>query len=283
MAMRLRLLAGLGPRRAWNVLARITTAASGSAPAAASRMSRRGALGRTAAVAAAAGVFSGLRLAPAAAETSASAASDDWLARLVLKNSRDLADGELQQAWSSARGSANLRNLLEAELPDQPAGLGAARSSTGRGSGEDLKGVVHQIEGGGELTALLWQKDNLSVLFYEARQGQETTRRSMVLDLDEPQERLNILGRSEQEELLVPSGDVQTRMACSPGGCSGACYSCQCSGYDLGCLATCCGSCVAACAGGPQACVACATLYCAPCLGLIGCCSGSACQYRPSC
>ncbi|ASU84529.1 hypothetical protein CDO52_18500 [Nocardiopsis gilva YIM 90087] len=278
MSMRLHLLKGLGSKRSWNIWKRIASSAD-SAAGDSRGLTRRGVLGRAAAVSASVAVLAGVRTAPAAAASTTD--SEDWLARLTLGEARELTGEELQQTWRSAQGSANLRGLMGSELPDGPL---STQEAPGVAQSAELNGVTHQIAGGGELTALLRQRGDEFAVFYEARQGQDTRHRSMILQLDEAHDRLHIVGRAEQDEVLAPTSNVTLRSSCSKASdCPGACFTCQCSGISLTCMAQCCGSCLAACAGGPQACVACATLYCSPCMFLSKCCNGKACSYRPAC
>lgn len=279
LAMRLRLLAGLGPRRAWGVLARIASAAGEQAPARSTGVSRRGVLGRTAAVVAAAGVFSGMRMAPAAAAPSAPD-PDDWLARLDLTDPREIPQEQIKGAWQRARNSSNVRKLLEAELPDSPAELEDLRADT---EAEELGGVVHQIADGGELTALVWRRGDVYCFSYEARRPGGVLRRAQILRLDQERESAHVLATADTDALTLPSGEVSTLASCtSDSDCSGACYACRCTSLNVSCAANCCGPCAFAC-GAVWSCLSCLGVWCPACQLLNSCCQGKDCRWRESC
>ncbi|NKY97796.1 hypothetical protein [Nocardiopsis alborubida] len=283
LAMRWHLFKHLGPAKAWNIWKRISEAAQPLPRT--NGMSRRGMVGTVTAATAAFSVFAGLRT-PAAAEVQDSAAQDDWLAQLDLRNGQELSGESLDHAWSKAQRSSEMQRLMSAELVGPPEEMNDLRSSTPEDSGaEELKAVTHQIAGtdGGELTALVWQKAEAVVLYYEATWAGQTQRRSIALQADEANSKAHFLAVVDKGELAVAANEPGTLANCSSDSdCSGACYTCRCTSMDVACGANCCVPCAFAC-GTVYSCIGCLGLWCPACLALNSCCTARSCRWRDSC
>ncbi|GAA3754168.1 hypothetical protein [Salinactinospora qingdaonensis] len=286
LALRLRLLIGLGPRRAWTIARHITTAAAGQRDRACppARLSRRGLLGQATAALTAAAIVTGIGARAARAQPNAPA-TDDWLAQLDLTGARAIPPGELAHAWQHARATATTQKLLDAELPHPVPELEALRRPTSAvdGHATELGGVIHQIADGGHLTALAWRRGPLHCLSYEARRPHGVRRRATLLRLDPTTGRAHLLASADTDTLTVATGAATRGADCTHSGhCPGACSTCGCSRLDLACAANCCAPCAFAC-GAVWSCLSCIALWCPLCQSLNNCCTARACQWRESC
>lgn len=155
---------------------------------------------------------------------------------------------------------------------------------------ETLVGVRHQVEEGGSLTAIAYQRRARAVISHRLvlADGSEATR-TMVYEVDatpnaegdiEDGGRVFLLAKSVDGIALEFSAasECSSNQDCGPT----YCYRCECTSWDLTCLANCCVPCAFSC-GNAWLCLACIGVWCSACSSdlLNGCCQSTSCTYRP--
>lgn len=289
MRLRVHLLRGLGPSRAWHVWRLMTHGLSAAGERDPDR--HDGALsepGRRRFLARAGGVLAGVAVASGVGSRSlahATTRDGDWLARLSLGGAKELSGDELAAAWSDFRSSEELRRMLSAG--DLAGDAGVQRFKAALGSGvsrrpEEFLAVRHSVATGGELIAAVFRTSDTVVANYRLRTEDQSHSRILVLRPHESDGTVRKLARMEDGTLLVPSG-ASTAQACnSQSDCPGQCVNCSCNNWNTTCLANCCAPCAFAC-GTPATCIGCIVVWCPVCSSINRCCRSAQCELDPSC
>jgi hypothetical protein len=224
---------------------------------------------------------------------SAGAAEDEhWLAQLSISSSKELSKKQTAVAWARLARGRHLRGLLSSGPMSQNQAaerirtrmLSAARTGVAAPPDATIKGVRHQLRGGGRLLALVYQEGNAMVVSYRLDKPDQATRMfSRVLE-NEGDETLWVLAGAEDGDVFsAPQHQIgrasQSRArTCRSRGDCGRCYTCTCVSYNFRCFFNCCAPCALTCAAGLWVCVGCVAAYCPLCLGVNACCNRKECR-----
>jgi hypothetical protein len=239
-------------------------------------------------------VLSGTRSFAAPAE-----AREHWLSQLSFVSTKELSEKEASAAWVRLARGRHLRGLLSSRALDDNVATSLIRSrllSTGKTgvagpSTATIKGVSHNVEGGGRLLALVYQDDDALIASYRFdKPGQETRLLSRVIE-DESEELVRILAEAEDSEVFeIPQGARRQHESkltsrgrtCRSGSNCGPCYACRCVSASKRCLFNCCAPCTLSCAT-LWTCLACVALWCPVCASINRCCYRKECRYISGC
>lgn len=241
-------------------------------------------------------VLSGTGSLAAAATT-----NEHWLSKLALVSSKELSRKEAATAWAKQARGRHLRALLSSSaLDDNLAAsrirgrlFSAAKTGVAAPATTTVKGVSHDVRGGGRVLALVYQEgDALFATYRLEKPGQETRALTRVL-VEESEETARILTEAEDGDVFVLSPDVEGKNADVPSGrarrcrgqsgCPGVCSVCKCGSISLRCAFNCCGPCTIACIGNGWACLGCVLVWCPVCAAVNRCCNYRVCGWNPAC
>jgi hypothetical protein len=236
----------------------------------------------------------GLLAAPASA-------AEHWISQLSFGTSKELSEKDAATAWARLARGRHLRGLLTSRALDSNAAASRIRSrmlSVGKtgvasSSGAIIKGVSHEVKGGGRLLALVYQEGDALIASYRFdKPGQETRLLSRIIE-DESEETIRVLAEAEDGDVFAaPSGEAgkdekaatgRGRQCWGERQCPGVCSVCRCSSQNKRCLFNCCGPCALACMGGWWTCLACAFVWCPACASVNRCCRYRECTYNAAC
>lgn len=275
-AMGMQLRRRVGNRNTWQIAKALGTrhdAAAGKAPSAISRSAfMKGAVGALVGL-------SVLAARPRQAQASEGGDADHWLAQLELTDALEMSDDQLSEAVTSVAQSSDFERMTESQSGSQ-ANLGTWATD----SGSTVKGVRHQTRGGGQLNAVSIQTDRHLMLTYSLTTSQGGSRSFMeLLEVDENNEQAHLNAKVDTGD-LVDNGLVSAQSSCSSSSDCGSdpCMTCQCTSYNLACVANCCAPCAFAC-GAIWSCVGCAGVWCPTCVTINNCCTGRGCRWRQAC
>lgn len=233
--------------------------------------------------------------APAAAE------EEHWLSQLSIASSKELSRKQAAVAWARLARGRHLLRLFSARIMDENSAAGrirgrilsAVRTRGASPSTANIKGIRHQLEGGGRLLTLVYQEDDALIVSYRLdKRGQKTRLFSQVIE-DESEDTVRILATADGGDVLAPlqgaapQGELTTtarRRCWRQRQCPGACNVCRCASYNKRCMFNCCAWCGFPCRWGTWwACLACILVYCPICASVNRCCYYKTCQWRQAC
>lgn len=241
------------------------------------------------------GVLSGV----SAFAASAGAREEHWLTQLSITSSKELSEKRAAAVWSAFARHQHLRSFLSSRAIDEnPAATSHARDSvlsalkTGVADSPvpNIKGVRHQLKGGGKLLTLMYQDEATVIVSYRLDEpGQKPRLLSRVIE-DDGKDTIRVLAEAEDDDVFVaPQGEPTTegRLAAaatcrSDSNCPGACNVCRCASYNRVCVINCCGPCAGACSKG-WSCLGCVSIWCPLCVSLNRCCYYKTCRWREAC
>lgn len=285
--LRLKLLQGLGARRALAVLRCVFSPRS--AGYGVPGVDRRSFLRRVATLAGGVAVLSGVGgVNPAQAAPQ----STDWLERLRLIASSRITGASLRHLAATIEDDEATQQMLA--LGSVPHGLIEQALDGLADQAEDpdrsqLRAALHTTADGKSLLAVAAAGQDQALGWYELKQGDAVLhRRGMLYDYDD--DTLTLRAMYDDGRLLLlrtnpaPSeaGTASASSSCTsdadcPEGGQG-CYVCRCVRYDRGCALDCCGgTCLFACASNAAVCLACVLVYCPACLSIKSCCISKGC------
>ena len=220
-------------------------------------------------------------------------AEEHWLSQLSFTTSKEISKKQAGAAWEQLSRDRHLRRLLSSSAMDEnPAArrmrgrlLSAPKNGIASSPTSNIKGVRHQLEGGGQLLALAYQEDDALIVSYRLDEpGQKTRLFSRVME-DESEELIRILAEAEDKDVFVASQEaVRAGRSCTSGRqCPGTCSICKCASLNKRCAFNCCGACGLACLGKWYTCLACIFLWCPICSTVNRCCNYKECGYNPAC
>ncbi len=227
------------------------------------------------------------------------AAEEHWLSQLSFTSSKELSGKQAAEAWARLARGRHLRRLLSSHaLGDNPAAsrmrgrmLSAVRTGVASPPTVNIKGVRHQLKGGGQLLALAYQEDDALMVSYRFdKPGQKTRLFSRVIE-DESEEFVRTLAEAEDGDVFVtPHGAArQSESAqaargrrCRRGTNCGPCYGCRCVSASKRCLFNCCAACAFSCLN-LWTCLACVAVWCPVCASVNRCCYRKECRYISGC
>jgi hypothetical protein len=232
----------------------------------------------------------------------AATANEHWLSKLSFSSSKELSRTEAATAWAKRARGRHLRALLSSRaLDENPAAsrmrgrlLSAAKTGVVAPSTVTIKGVSHDVRGGGRVLALVYQEsDALIATYHLEKPGQETRALTRVL-VDESGETARILAEAEGVDVFVLSPDAEgkgantssgraRRRCSSQSGCPGVCSVCKCGSISIRCAFNCCGPCSITCIGNGWACLGCVLVWCPVCAAVNRCCNYRVCGWNPAC
>lgn len=224
-------------------------------------------------------------------------AEEHWLAQLSFTSSKELSEKQAAATWAQLTRGRHLRRLLSSGgLDDNLAArrirgrmLSAPKTGVTSSSKAIIKGVSHQLKGGGRLLALVYQEDDALIVSYRLDgSGRNTRLFSRVLE-DETEETVRVLSEAEDGDVLVASGSAvdnsesaRTVQAQScRGGCP-TCCPCGCVSASKRCLFNCCAPCALSCLN-VWTCIGCVLIWCPACASVNRCCYRRGCRCRPNC
>lgn len=233
--------------------------------------------------------------------TPAAAAEDEhWLSQLSITSSKELSEKQAVVTWARLTRGRHLRRLLLSQvMEERPSAkrirsrmLSAKKTGVTTLPTTTVKGIHHQLKGGGRLIALAYQEDDTLILLYRLdKLGQNTKLFSRVIE-EESKDTFRVLGEAEDNDVIVAAQatdsdeevyTITARRRCrSSRQCRGACYVCRCVSYRKVCAINCCGPCAFACRTG-WSCLACLGIWCPVCVSLNRCCRYKECRWRQSC
>lgn len=227
------------------------------------------------------------------------AAQEHWLSQLSSVSSEELSEKEALAAWARLARGRHLRGLLSARATEDNAAAGRIRNRLFQANKvgaagmptATIKGVNHDVEGGGRLLALVYQEDDAMIAAYRFdKPGEETRLLSRIIE-DESEELVRILAEAEDGEVFeAPQGEAPQHESkttargrtCRRGSNCGPCYACRCVSASKRCLFNCCGPCTLACAT-LWTCLACVAVWCPVCASINRCCYRKECRYISGC
>ncbi len=227
------------------------------------------------------------------------AAEEHWLSGLSFASSKELSTKEAAVAWAQASRGRHLRGLLSSRaLNYNPAAsrirgrmLSAAKTGVASPPTANVKGVSHNIEGGGRLLALAYQEDDVLIATYRFdRPGQETRLVSRMIE-DESEELVRVLAEAEDGTVFeiarsaAPQNEstlTSRGRTCRSGSNCGPCYACRCVSASKRCLFNCCAPCTLSCVT-LWTCLACVAVWCPVCASVNRCCYRKECRYISGC
>jgi hypothetical protein len=227
------------------------------------------------------------------------AADEHWLSQLAITSSKELSREQAAAAWARQTRGRHLRRLLSSRVVnDSPAAsrirrrmLSAARTGVASPPTATIKGVAHEIEGGGQLLALAYQEDDALIVSYRFDKPDREARLISRVIEDESEELVRILAEAEDDDVFAaPQGatsqDGMVRATrgrrCRNGTNCGPCYGCRCVSASKRCLFNCCAACVFSCSN-IWTCMACVGVWCPVCLAVNRCCYRKECKYISGC
>ena len=225
-------------------------------------------------------------------------AQEHWLSRLSPVFSKELSEKEASVAWARLARGRHLRGLLSSRAPDDNAAasricgrlLSAGKAGVAGPSTATIKGVNHEVEGGGRLLALVYQEGDALIASYRFdKPGQETRLLSRMTE-DESEELVRVLVEAEDEVFETPQGAAhqdESKLTargrtCRSGSNCGPCYACRCVSASKRCLFNCCAPCTLSCAT-LWTCLACVAVWCPVCASINRCCYRKECRYISGC
>ncbi len=226
-------------------------------------------------------------------------AQEHWLSRLSPVSSKELSEKAASAAWARLARGRHLRGLLSSHAPDDNAAAGRIRGrllSAGKAgvagpSTATIKGVNHEVEGGGRLLALVYQEGDALIASYRFdKPGQETRLLTRIIE-DANEELVRVLAEAEDGEVFeVPQGaerQDESKLTgrgrtCRSGSNCGPCYACRCVSASKRCLFNCCAPCTLSCAT-LRTCLACVAVWCPVCASINRCCYWKECRYISGC
>jgi len=226
-------------------------------------------------------------------------AEEHWLSQLSFASSKELSTKEAAVAWAQVSRGRHLRGLLSSRaLKDNPAAsrirsrmLSAAKTGVASPPTANVKGVSHNIKGGGRLLALVYQDGDVLIATYRFdKTGQETKLVSRVIE-DESEELVRILAEAEDGDVFEIAQSAapqdESRLTgrgrtCRSGSNCGPCYACRCVSASKRCLFNCCAPCTLSCAT-LWTCLACVAVWCPVCASINRCCYRKECRYISGC
>lgn len=227
------------------------------------------------------------------------AAQEHWLSQISFASTKELSEKEAAAAWVWLARGKHLRGLLSSRaLDDNVAAslirsrlLSAGKTGVAGSPTATIKGVSHDVKGGGQLQALVYQDDDALIASYRFdKPGQETRLLSRVIE-DESEELVRILAEAEDGEVFEALQDTGRRheskltargRTCRSGSNCGPCYACRCVSAGKRCLFNCCAPCTLSCAT-LWTCLACVALWCPLCVSINRCCYRKECRYISGC
>lgn len=169
--------------------------------------------------------------------------------------------------------------------------LSAARTGVASPPTANIKGVRHQLKGGGQLLALAYQEDDALMVSYRFdKPGQKTRLFSRVIE-DESEELVRMLAEAEDGDVFVASQGTARQnesaravrgRSCRSGTNCGPCYGCRCVSASKRCLFNCCAPCAFSCLN-LWTCLACVAVWCPVCASVNRCCYRKECRYISGC
>ncbi len=229
----------------------------------------------------------------------AAVAEEHWLSQLSFASSEELSTKEAAVAWARLARGRHLRSLLSSRsLNDNPAAsrirnrmLSAAKAGVASPPTAEVKGVSHDIKGGGRLLALVYQEGDVLIVTYRFdKAGQETRLVSRVIE-DESEELVRILAEAEDGDVFEIAQSAAPQQAstltsrgrtCRSRSNCGPCYACRCVSASKRCLFNCCAPCTLSCVT-LWTCLACVALWCPICASVNRCCYRKECRYISGC
>ena len=226
-------------------------------------------------------------------------AQEHWLSRLSPVSSKELSEEEVSAAWARLARGRHLRGLLSSRAPDDNAAasrirgrlLSAGKVGVADPSTVTIKGVNHEVEGGGRLLALVYQEGDALIASYRFdKLGQETRLLSRIIE-DESEELVRVLAEAEDGEVFETPQNAARQDAskltargrtCRSGSNCGPCYACRCVSASTRCLFNCCAPCTLSCAT-LWTCLACVAVWCPVCASINRCCYRKECRYVSGC
>ena len=295
-----RLSRALGPAATWRVMKILGEAnadlglVDSPAVKAVSGLTRgqflKGAVGAAAAMSVLSGT--GSLAAPARAE-------EHWLSQLSFASSKELSRKQAATAWAQLIRGRHLRRLLSSSAMDDNLAarrmrgrlLSAAKTGIASPPTSTIRGVRHQLKGGGQLLALAYQEDDTLIVSYRLDESDQKTRLFSRVIENESEELVRVLAEAEDGDVFVPLQDaagqgeaVRAGRRCTSGRqCPGACSICKCASINKRCAFNCCGPCGLACLGKWGPCLACVFIWCPICSAVNRCCNYRECGYNPAC
>lgn len=134
--------------------------------------------------------------------------------------------------------------------------LSAARTGVASPPTANIKGVRHQLKGGGQLLALAYQEDDALMVSYRFdKPGQKTRLFSRVIE-DESEELVRMLAEAEDGDVFVASQGTARQnesaravrgRSCRSGTNCRPCYGCRYVSASKRCLFNCCAPCAFSC------------------------------------
>ena len=229
--------------------------------------------------------------------TAPAAAKEHWLSQLSFASSKELSKKEASASWARLARDKHLRGLLSSGALDNNAAasrISSRISSAGEAgiaspSTATVKGVSHNVKGGGTLLALVYQEDDALIASYRFdKPGQKSRALSRVIE-DDSEETIRILAEAEDDELFALQDEAgggkagRGRQCWGEKQCPGVCNVCRCSYQNKRCMFNCCGPCGLACMGGWWTCLACVFVWCPGCASVNRCCRYRQCTYNTAC
>ena len=224
-------------------------------------------------------------------------ATEHWLSQLSFASSKELSRKEAATAWAKLARGRHLRGFLSSRFEGEKPAVGRIRGrmlSSGKSGvtsppAATIKGVSHQVKGGGLLLALVYLEGDALIATYRLdKPGQKTRLVSRVIE-DESEETVRVLAEAEDSEVFAApqgatnqSGKYDLTSRSSRCGSCGPCYGCRCVSANKRCMFNCCGPCALACANG-WACLGCVLVWCPVCASINRCCYRKACRYISGC
>lgn len=232
----------------------------------------------------------------------ATAEEAHWLSRLSISSSKELSRKQAAAAWTRLTRGRHLRRLLSSRAVEQNAVarrmsgrmLADIRNRTASQPTATIKGVRHQLEGGGRLLALVYQEDDALVVTYRLDKPDQKTRQlSRVIEDAESEDLIRVIVEAEDGDVFAAPQDAASegeltvaalRRCRRNSQCPGACYVCRCASYNRTCAFNCCAWCAFPCKWGTwAACLSCVLAFCPVCMAINRCCNYKACLWREAC
>lgn len=227
------------------------------------------------------------------------AAEEHWLSQLSFASSKELSGKQAAEAWVRLARGRHLRRLFSSHALDDNLAASRIRSrmysatriSVASPPTANIKGVRHQLKGGGQLLALAYQEDDALMVSYRFdKLGQKTRLFSRVIE-DESEEFVRTLAEAEDNDVFVaPQGAARQSesvlavrgRSCRSGTNCGPCYGCRCVSASKRCLFNCCAACAFSCLN-LWTCLACVAVWCPVCASVNRCCYRKECRYISGC
>lgn len=291
MRMGARLARRLGPAASWRV-AKVLGAMSKGAEA---RPSSRPAITRSRFITGLGGMVAGMSVLSGTGPLAAAATADEhWLSKLSLTSSKELSGREALSSWARFTRGRHLRGFFSSPAASENPAASRLRGGllTAARSGDDtssttatVKGVRHELKGGGRLLALAYHDDEAAIVYYRLDKLGEKTRQLTRVIEDESAETVRVSVEAEDGDIFaaLPESSGEGKASRSACGNCGPCYGCRCVSTNKRCAAICCGACIVPCAGNIFSCIVCVGIWCPVCNSLARCCKRKACRYITGC